>query len=199
MNSYYTEEELSNLGLHSYGKNVKMSRYARIYSPDKVTIGNNVRIDDFCILSGNITLGSNIHISAYVALYGSMGIELEDYTGISPRSTIYSAMDDFGGDYLIGPIHPEGTTNVTGGKVILKKYSQIGTHCVVFPNLTIDEGAVIGACSLVRSSVAPWGIYAGTPIRFIKHRSNKMLKYRQIGGINSQESSVMQLQSKKGG
>ena len=30
---------------------------------------------------------------------------LEDYVGISPRTTIYSAMDDFSGDYLVGPIH----------------------------------------------------------------------------------------------
>lgn len=55
-------------------------------------IGDNVRIDDFCILSGEITLGSNIHIGAYSALYGSMGIELENNTGISPRSTLFSAM-----------------------------------------------------------------------------------------------------------
>ena len=38
----------------------------------------------FCILSGEITLGLNIHIGSYSALYGSMGIELENNTGISP-------------------------------------------------------------------------------------------------------------------
>lgn len=58
-------------------------------------------------MSGEITLGSNIHIGAYSALYGSMGIELENNTGISPRSTLFSAMDDFGGDFMIGPIHPQ--------------------------------------------------------------------------------------------
>lgn len=177
MSSFYSEEELRRLGLKSYGKNVKVSRFSRIYSPDKISIGDNVRIDDFCILSGNITLGSNIHISANVALYGSMGIELEDYTGISPMSTVYSAMDDFSGDYLIGPIHPEGTTNVTGGKVTLKKYSQIGTHTVIFPNITIGEGTVVGACSLVNHSLDNWMIYAGTPAKPLKKRSKGLLKY----------------------
>ena len=177
MTSFYTEEELAKIGFKSIGKDVKLSRFARIYSPGKITIGNNVRIDDFCILSGNITLGSNIHISAYVALYGSMGIELEDYTGISPMTTIYSAMDDFGGEYLIGPIHPERTTNVTGGKVILKRFSQIGTHCVVFPSLTIGEGTVVGACSMVRHSLEPWGIYFGIPVQRNSDRNKNLLQF----------------------
>lgn len=176
MTSFYSEEELKELGLKSYGKKVLISRKCSIYGASHIEIGDNVRIDDFSILSGNIKLGSNIHISAYVALYGAMGIELEDYTGISPRSTIYSAMDDFSGDYLIGPIHPEGTTNVTGGKVTLKRFTQIGCNCVVFPNVTIEEGSVVGAMSLVTNSLTSWGIYIGTPVKKIKDRSRKLLK-----------------------
>ena len=174
MNSFYSEEELSQLGLKSYGMDVKISRFARIYGAEQITIGDNVRIDDFCILSGHITLGSNIHISAYVALYGSKGIVLEDFTGISPQTTIYSAMDDFSGDYLIGPIHDESKTNVTGGPVIIKRFSQIGTKCCVFPNLTIGEGVAVGACSLVTKSLKEWGIYIGTPVRYLKPRSKKI-------------------------
>lgn len=177
MSSFYTEDELSKLGLRSYGKDVKLSRYARLYSPEKISIGDNVRIDDFCILSGNIKLGSNIHISAYVAMYGSLGIELEDYTGISPRSTIFSAMDDFGGEYLIGPIHDNKNTNVTGGKVILKRFSQIGAHCVIFPNITIGEGSVVGACSLVNKCLDNWGIYWGVPALRHKERKSDLLEY----------------------
>jgi len=133
-----------------------------------------VRIDDFCILSGNITLGSNIHISAFVALFGSKGIILEDYTGISPRCSLFSAMDDFSGNYLIGPIHSIELTNVKGGNIVLKQFSQIGAHCVVFPNLTIGKGTVVGACSLVTKSLDEWGIYAGIPAKWIKPRESKM-------------------------
>ena len=128
----------------------------------------------------HIKLGSNIHISAYVALYGAMGIVLEDYTGISPRSTIFSAMDDFSGDYLIGPIHESGQISVSGGSVILKRYSQIGAHCVVFPNIVIYEGAVVGAMSLVNQSVPPWTIVAGVPIKHLKSRSNKLLELVKV-------------------
>lgn len=176
MTSFYTEDELREIGFKSLGNNVKLSRKASIYSAQDISIGNNVRIDDFCILSGRIKLGSNIHISAYVALYGAMGIEFENYTGISPRSTIYSAMDDFGGDYLIGPIHPEEFTHVKGGKVTIKQYSQIGCNCVIFPNLTINEGAVIGALSLVTKDVPSWTISTGIPAKVTKERSKKLLE-----------------------
>ena len=173
-NSFYSEAELAALGLKAYGKSVLISRFARIYGAQNISIGDNVRIDDFCILSGSITIGSNIHISAYVALYGSQGIILEDYTGISPQSVIYSAMDDFSGNYLIGPVHSSEKTHVTGGPVIVKKFSQIGTHCCIFPNLTIGEGSVIGACSLVTKSLSEWGIYVGVPAKILKKRSQRL-------------------------
>ena len=166
MTSFYTEEELKSIGLKEYGKNVLISRKASIYGASHISIGNNVRIDDFCILSGKITIGSNIHI----------GIILEDFTGISGRSTIYSAMDDFGGDYLIGPIHPEELTNVTGGQVVLRQYSQIGAHSLIFPNVEISEGCVIGACSMVRHDTNPWTIYTGTPAKPLKKRSKGLLE-----------------------
>lgn len=54
--SFLSQKELEEIGFCSYGTNVKISRYARIYSPEKIKIGDNVRIDDFCILSGKITV-----------------------------------------------------------------------------------------------------------------------------------------------
>lgn len=175
--SFYSEDELKEIGFKSYGSNLKISRFARFYSPQNISLGNNVRIDDFCILSGNITIGSNIHISAYVALYGAMGIVLEDYSGISPKSVVYSAMDDFSGEYLIGPIHSEVAINATGGPVVLKRYTQIGSNVVVFPNLEIGEGAVVGACSLINRTINPWGIYCGIPAKKIKDRSKGLLRF----------------------
>jgi len=182
MDSFYDELELQTIGFKSVGRNVKLSRKASIYSPQTITIGDNVRIDDFCILSGLITLRSNIHISAYVALYGAMGIVMEDYTGISPKTVIYSAMDDFSGDYLVGPIHPKETTNVMGGCVKIGKFVQIGTNSIIFPNLSIGEGSAIGACSLVRHSVGEWGIYYGIPVKFVRERKRELVKLAMGGG-----------------
>ena len=63
--SFYTNDELLDLGFQCVGSHVLISRKASLYGTKGMQIGDNVRIDDFCILSGEITLGSNIHIGAY--------------------------------------------------------------------------------------------------------------------------------------
>ena len=177
-NSFRSQDELKEIGLSSFGSNVLISRFANFYEPEKMVIGNNVRIDDFCILSGTINLGNFIHISAHSALYGRFGIEMEDYTGISPKCTIFSATDDFTGGCLIGPMVNEKYTNVKGGKVLIKKFSQLGCGCVVLPNITIAEGVAVGAMSLINRSLNEWNIYGGIPCKYIKKR--KIIEYLNI-------------------
>lgn len=57
MNSFYSSEELKNLGLKSMGEHVLISRNCCIYGADHISIGHDVRIDDFCVISGNIVNG----------------------------------------------------------------------------------------------------------------------------------------------
>lgn len=180
MNSFYNKEELLKLGFKSVGNNVLISRKSSFYGIENISIDNNVRIDDYCILSGHIELGSNIHISAYCALYGTMGIVMEDFTGVSARCTIYSAVDDFSGDYLIGPMADGSLTNVNGGLVVIKKYSQIGAGCVIMPNTTIGEGVAVGAMAFINKSLDEWSIYAGVPAKKIKDRKNGLLNFFKI-------------------
>ena len=179
MTSFYTEKELAELGLKKYGKNVLISRKCSIYSPEKISICDNVRIDDFCILSGDITLGSNIHIAAYCALYGAFGIEMEDYSGLSPRCTVFSATDDFSGNFLLGPNIPKEKTNVTGGKVWFKKFANIGANCVILPNVILNEGVAVGAMSLINKNLQEWSIYAGIPVKRYTEREKGLLNLLQ--------------------
>lgn len=176
MDSFYNSRELAELGLKHYGTNVLISKKASLYSPSLISIGDNVRIDDFSILSGSIEIKSCVHIAAYVALYGSKGIFIGNYSGLSARVTVYSAIDDFGGDYLIGPMCPEGTTHVMGGIVYLKDYTQIGASSVIMPDLTIKEGAVVGAMSFVNKTLDEWTINAGIPCKLIRFRNRNLLK-----------------------
>ena len=179
MTSFYTKEELNTMGFIHVGENVLISRKTSIYGSNIMSIGNNVRIDDFCILSGKITLGSHIHISAFCALYGAYGIVMEDFSGLSPRCTVLSATDDFSGECFIGPMADQCLTNVTGGEVLIKQYSQVGAGCVLFPNLTIEEGVAVGAMSLVNRSLPAWSICAGVPAKKIKDRSKGLLKLKE--------------------
>ncbi|MCU0458706.1 MAG: acyltransferase [Bacteroidales bacterium] len=159
------------------GKNVLISRFARFYGIEDMEIGNDVRIDDYCILSGKIILGNYIHISAFCALYGRFGIEIMDYSGLSPRCTLFSASDDFSGGYLIGPMVDSSHTHVTGGKIVLEKYCQLGAGCVVMPNLIIHEGVTIGAMSFINKNLDEWSIYKGIPAVFYKKRSKRLLAF----------------------
>lgn len=175
--NFYSEEELKEIGLKAYGKNVLISRNATIYGADKINIGDNVRIDDFCILSGNISLGSYIHIAAYCGLFGGeAGIIMEDYTAISSRCAVYAASDDYSGAALTNPMLPDKFRNVIEGAVTIKKHSIIGTGSSILPNVTIGEGCSVGSMSLVSKSIDAWGIYVGIPCKRIKERKKDLLE-----------------------
>lgn len=178
--SFYSQEELHQLGFKKIGSHVLISRKASFYTPNTIVIGNNVRIDDFCILSGEIVLGNCIHIAAYTAMFaGRYGIEIKDYSVLSSRCAIYAVSDDYSGNALISPMVPEKFSNVTGGKVVLEKHVVVGTGSTIMPSVVIHEGVAVGSMSLVKSSLDAWGIYAGIPCKRIKERSKKVLELEE--------------------
>jgi galactoside O-acetyltransferase len=178
MNTFYTEAELAALGLKCYGSNVLISKKASLYDPENLEIGSHVRIDDFCILSGHIKLGSYIHISAQVLLFaGSYSITLEDFSGISSRCAAYAESDDYSGNHLSNAMCPPQYRAPCGGRVLIKRYSIIGSGCTILPGVCIEEGAAVGAMSLIAKNVPPWTINAGIPCRVIKARARKAAEF----------------------
>ena len=173
---FLSQKEISNIGFGQVGKNVLLSNLAQYYNPSKIFIGDNVRIDDFCILSADkpMKIGNNVHISAYCGLFGRYGIEIKDFSGISPRCSIFSSTDDFSGDYLIGPTVPDKYRNEISGKVILNEHVQIGANSIVLPGVVIGKGTAVGAMSLVKENLESNKIYAGIPVKFIKNRNKKL-------------------------
>lgn len=178
MTSFYTEEELRSIGFKAVGKNVLLSRKASIYSPQTISIGDNVRIDDFCILSGYIEFGNYIHIAAACLLFGGNdGIVFEDYTGLSSRSAVYAESDDYSGQYFTNPMLPDEYRHIIGGGVVVKKHAIIGSGCTILPNVIIGEGVAVGSMSLIIKSLDAWGVYAGIPAKWIKARSKELLGF----------------------
>ncbi|MDD6824959.1 MAG: acyltransferase [Oscillospiraceae bacterium] len=176
MTSFLEEEELKGLGLKAFGCHVKISRYARFYDAANISIGDNVRIDDFCILSGKISLGSHIHIAAYSALYGGTeGIEIEDFANLSSRISVYSVSDDYSGETLTNPTIPNEYKNVCSAPVHIEKHVIIGSTSVVLPGVTIREGSSFGAFSFINRDSEPWSVNAGIPFQRIRDRSKDLL------------------------
>ncbi len=177
MNSYMTQEELENSNLNILGKNVFISRKVSIYNAKEINIGNNVRIDDFCILSGKITINNYVHIAAYTALFGgTQGIVIEDFANISSRVCVYAVSDDFSGETMTNPMIPDKYKNLINLPVLIQKHSLIGTGSTILPGVTIREGCSFGAMSLITKTTEPWGIYAGIPVKRIKERKKNLLK-----------------------
>lgn len=180
--AFYTVDELRRLGLAGFGNNVLISNKASIYNPSKVSIGSNVRIDDFCVLSageGGICIGNYIHIAVYSSLIGKGKIVLEDFCNLSSKVSIYSSNDDYSGEYMTNPMVPSKFTGVTHADVVISKHAIIGSGSVVLPGITLEEGVTVGALSLINKNCPAFGIYVGVPARRIGERKQRLLDLEQ--------------------
>jgi len=75
---YYSTQELKKMGFGSIGKDVRISKAATLYNNHRIFIGDNVRIDNFCVLAlsgkAKLFIGSNVHISVFSFINGDMDI-----------------------------------------------------------------------------------------------------------------------------
>jgi galactoside O-acetyltransferase len=175
---YLTEHDLKDFGFKSIGRDVKISTDARIYGPENISLGSNLRIDDFAILvavNGSITVGNYVHITRNSHLSGTFGIEMRDFSSIGANTVIYTGSDDYFGDYLTNQIVPAKYTTKVGGPVIIGRHAIIGSACSIIGPCEIGEGCSVGAMSLIRKDLEPWGIYLGIPAKRVKERGKKLL------------------------
>lgn len=175
-NGWLSREEMEGIGFQEIGSNVRLSRVVSIYGAEKMKLGSDVRIDDFCLLSGRIVLGDHVHVSSHVSLNGLYGITCGDFSSISTKATVLSGNDDNSGSFLTNPTVPEKFTNVDGREVIIGRHCLVGAGTVILPGVHLGDGACVGALSLVKTDLEAWKIYAGVPCRMLKERSMKLLQ-----------------------
>ena len=174
--AYYTQKQLKNLGLKSVGKNVKISDKASIYNHNKIEIGNQSRIDDFCVISGKVKIGQNVHITPLCVIAGGKpGITIESFSTLAYGCKVFSQSDDYSGITMTNSTVSKKFKKEILSKVLIKRYSIIGTGSIVMPGVTIAVGAAIGANSLVLKPTKPWKIYVGSPVKEIKNRKKDLL------------------------
>ena len=170
------------MGFSDVGDNVLISDRASFYNCSNIKIGNNVRIDDFCILSagsGGILIGNHIHIAAYTSLIGGGTIIIMDFGNVSSRVSIFSSNDDYSGSAMTGPMISAKYTNVTQKDVTVGRHVIVGCGSVILPGVTLAEGAAVGALSLIRKDCKAFGIYSGVPAKLIAERMRDLLDLEQ--------------------
>jgi len=142
---FCSREELLALGFERVGQNLQISRKCSFYAT-KGSIGDNVRIDDFCILKGQIVFGSYVHIGAFSMVSGAHGtVNLGDCTGLSAGVYVYTGTDIYAATSLSNPTIPENLVRTRKGNVAIRTGAVIGAHTIVLPNTVVGEGASIGA------------------------------------------------------
>ncbi len=173
---YLSEQELHELGLRSVGKKVRISDRASICNPELLCIGDNSRIDDFCVVSGKVTLGRNVHLSVFCNIAGGEpGIVCEDFSGISYASHVLAQSDDYSGRAMTGPTVPQAYKSETKRAVHIGRHCIVGASSVILPGVVLAEGTSVGAMTLVVKSTDAWSIYVGIPARRIRARSRDLL------------------------
>jgi len=163
--NFLSINKLKKLKLKIRGKNLKISSNITIVGESNIQLGNNVRIDDYTIISakeGFLKIGSNVHIGGQCYLGCGGGIEIKDNVNIAQGVKIYSKINDY--------IKPSKDNKIIKGLVKIGKNVILGSNTVIIGKTQIKDGATVGALSLVKNNLNSWSVYAGVPAKFIKKR-----------------------------
>jgi acetyltransferase-like isoleucine patch superfamily enzyme len=121
-----------------------------------------------CFVVGNnaeLVIGNNVGISSSTIVCKHR-IEIEDHVHIGGNCEIYDT-DFHDLDFRKRITVPEDYLTVQTKPIFIKRYSFIGAHSTILKGVTIGEGAIIGACSVVSKNIPSYEVWAGNPIRFI--------------------------------
>lgn len=174
---YLSRNALEAIGFARLGQNVRISEKASIYEPEKMEIGDNCRIDDFCVVSGKLKMGRNVHIAPLCLVAGGgPGITFEDFSGLAYHVQVFAQSDDYSGRTLTNPTVPSLFKTEKKEPISLGRHCIVGSGAVIAPGVSLGEGCAIGALALVLKSTEPWSIYAGVPAVKVKERSRELLE-----------------------
>ena len=175
---YLSTDELRQMNFARLGQNVLIHRHCNIVNPDRISCGDSVRIDGFTnvIASRSIRFGSYIHIGSFCNLAGGEEIEINDFSTLSQGVKLFTTSDDYSGAAMTNPTVPEAYTAVHREPVRIGRHVVVGSSSVVLPGSDIGDGVAVGALSLVKGKLEPWGVYGGIPARRIKERKRDLLQ-----------------------
>jgi galactoside O-acetyltransferase len=154
------------------GADVRIFPWVRVVSPETISIGDSVIIDDFVFLMGgeDTRIGSFVHLASFSCFVGGGRLVLEDFAGISSGCRVYTGNDNYLGESLTGPTVPPPFRVAERSFVHVGRHAVVGANTVILPKVTIGEGCAIGANSFVKSDCEPWTIYVGSPARPVRSR-----------------------------
>jgi acetyltransferase-like isoleucine patch superfamily enzyme len=178
--------------LGACGRNVVFGQNVVLRHPHKIRIGDNVVIDDNCLLDAKgdtnhgITIGNGVFVGRNTILSCKNGdIELADGANVGFNCEIFSASHvTVGRDtliaaycYLIGGDHDFSDPSVPiaaqarrSAGITVGADAWLGAGAKILDGVTVGDRAVVGAAAVVREAVPPGAIAAGIPARILGQR-----------------------------
>jgi len=178
--------------LGSCGRNVIFGQNVVLRHPHKIHIGDNVMVDDNCLLDAKgttnqgIRIGNGVFVGRNTILSCKNGnIALADGANIGFNCEVFSASDvSIGTDtlvaaycYLIGGDHDMSDPEVPVIEQVRRSQgvhvgagAWLGAGAKVLDGVTIGDRAVVGAGAVVRASVPAGAIAVGIPARVVGAR-----------------------------
>jgi maltose O-acetyltransferase len=132
--------------LDSCGVDVNIEHGAWFGSGRGVSVGDRSAIGLDALVIGPVTIGSDV----------MMG----------PRCVLLSSSHEFGSTDL--PMNAQGFRD--DRPIVIEDDVWIGAGTTILPGCRIGRGSIVGAASVVTSSVEPWSIVAGNPARLVRRR-----------------------------
>ncbi|MDD3167991.1 MAG: acyltransferase [Eubacteriales bacterium] len=151
------------------GEGVRIMPLAKIANPGVVELGDSCRVRDFVFFWGGqgVKIGKYTDVQPHVVVWGGGELIVGDRVSIGPGSVLLTAVYSHTEGLKMVDGLGEGTAHALYGRLVVEDDVYIGANCTLMPNITIGEGAVIGAGSFINTDAEPWGIYVGSPARKI--------------------------------
>jgi len=142
------------------GRNVKLAKFINLYG---CSVGDDTKIGAFVEIQKNAVVGRRCKISSHTFI--CEGVTIEDQVfighGVSFVNDIYPRATAAGG-------HLQSDDDWVVQRTVVRKGASIGTGATILANITIGEGAIVGAGSVVTHDVPPGVIVAGNPARILR-------------------------------
>lgn len=158
-------------GVRFLGGNVRIFGWPKIRQPKQVVIGGNVTLGRFVRIEGAVQLGEGVFVNEFSMIGGSdeAPVTIGQNTSIAPGCYIISS------DHSIAPgvaINQKGKD--LGGKkaaIAIGSNCWLGAHAIVLKGVTLGDGVVVGAGSVVTKSAPQDSVIAGNPATVIRSRA----------------------------
>ena len=141
-----------------------------------VSIGECCRIRG-CMLAGKVTVGNRTSIwGPDISIYGRVnGVDIGSYCSVAQGVLIYeynhrvhSISTSLVNQNLFSGVLREDISSK--GKVSIGNDVWIGARAIILSGVTVGDGAIIGAGSIVTHDILPYSIVAGNPAKVIGYR-----------------------------